>query len=196
MSELPLRIQALKTRRTDDLSGEYLLDPTHSRIGFVARHAMVTKVRGQFTRFEGRAHLDFARPEASSAQVLIEVASIDTREPHRDEHLRTNDFFDAPAHPRIGFRSTHVQPLGGSDYRVTGDLTIKGRTRPVAIDFEHTGAAKDHFGTTRVGFEGSTRIDRRDWGVVWNAPLETGGVLLSETVLLEFEVSAVPAPAA
>ncbi|WP_432486614.1 YceI family protein [Kineococcus sp. SYSU DK018] len=195
MSELPLRIQALKTRRTDDLSGDYVLDPTHSRIGFVTRHAMVTRVRGQFTRFEGRAHLDFARPAASGVEVVIEVASIDTRDPHRDEHLRTNDFFDAPAHPHLAFRSTHVHPLGGADHRVTGDLTIKAVTLPVSVDFEYTGAARDPFGTTRLGFEGSTRINRRDWGVEWNAPLETGGVLVSETVVLEFEISAVPATA-
>ena len=194
METLPLRIQALRTRRTDELSGDYVLDPTHSRIGFVTRHAMVTRVRGQFNDFTGRAHLDFADPAASWVELSIEVASVDTRDPGRDAHLRTNDFFDAPRYPRITFSSRSVQEVGPRTYRVGGDLTIKGTTRAVAVDFEHTGAARDPFGTTRLGFEGATTIKRTDYGVVWNAALETGGVLVSETVPLEFEISATPAP--
>ncbi|WP_432561376.1 YceI family protein [Kineococcus sp. SYSU DK003] len=180
-------------RRVEEMSGDYVLDPSHSRIGFVARHAMVTRVRGQFLDFTGRAHVDFTDPAASWVQVDVAVASVDTRDPHRDEHLRTNDFFDAPHHPTIAFRSRSVEEVGPRIHRIRGDLTIKATTRPVAIDFEYTGAAKDPFGNTRLGFEGSTQIKRSDYDVVWNAPLETGGVLVSDTVTLEFEISALPA---
>jgi polyisoprenoid-binding protein YceI len=174
-----------------DLTGDYVLDVAHSRIGFAARHAMVTKVRGQFNALEAKAHLDFDNPAHSTAQVTIDVASVDTRNPQRDGHLRTNDFFDAVNFPQITFVSTAVEQIDEQTYELTGDLTIKGVTKPVTVEFEHTGAAKDPFGDTRVGFEGGTTINRRDWGVEWNAPLETGGVLVSEKVNLEFEISAI-----
>ncbi len=174
-----------------DLSGSYVIDPTHSRLGFVARHAMVTKVRGSFNAFSGSAVLDFQDPSRSSAEVVIEVASIDTRQAQRDEHLRTNDFFDAATHPQIVFRSTSATPVSEGVVRLSGDLTIKGVTRQVSIDFEDQGAAKDPYGNVRVGFEGSTTISRSDFGVTFNAALETGGVLVSEKVVLEFEISAV-----
>lgn len=173
------------------LSGDYTMDVAHSRIGFVARHAMVTKVRGQFNEFEGKAHLDFDDPEKSSLEVTIEANSIDTRNEQRDGHLRANDFFDVPNHPQITFTSTSVEKVDDEHYRVTGDLTIKGTSKPVSIDFEYAGAAKDPYGNIRLGFEGSTTVNRRDWGVEWNAPLETGGVLVGDKVTLEFEVSAV-----
>lgn len=174
-----------------DLTGDYVLDVTHTRIGFVARHAMVTKVRGSFNTFDGKAHLDFANPAASNAVLAIEVASIDTRQAQRDEHLRANDFFDAPAYPQITFRSTSAEQVGEDVFRLNGDLTIKGVTRPVSVDFEYQGAAKDPYGNVRVGFEGRTTINRSDYGVTFNAALETGGVLVSEKITLEFEVSAV-----
>ena len=173
-----------------DLTGEYVIDPTHSRIGFIARHAMVTKVRGSFNAFDGKAHLDFGNPAASSAEISIEVASVDTRQAQRDEHLRTNDFFDAPTYPTINFASSGVEQLDET-FRLTGLLTIKGVTKPVAVNFEYTGAAKDPYGNIRVGFEGSTTLNRSDYGVTFNAALETGGVLVSEKITLEFEVSAV-----
>lgn len=175
----------------DTLTGDYTVDAGHSRIGFVARHAMITKVRGQFNEFEGRAHLDFADPSASTAELSIEAASIDTRNEQRDGHLRANDFFDAPTFPTIVFRSMAVEKVDDEHYRLTGDLTIKDTTKPVTIDFEYSGTAKDPYGNIRVGFEGSTTINRRDWGVEWNAPLETGGMLVSDKVTLEFEISAV-----
>ncbi|RJK94228.1 YceI family protein [Vallicoccus soli] len=174
-----------------ELTGDYVLDASHSRIGFVARHAMVTKVRGQFTEFAGGAHLDLADPTASSAHVDIEVASVDTRNEQRDGHLRTNEFFDAPSFPQITFRSTGVEVLDESTFAVTGDLTIKGTTKPVTVEFEYTGAAKDPFGNVRVGFEGRASLNRSDFGVSWNAALETGGVLVSEKIALEFELSAI-----
>ena len=173
-----------------DLTGDYTLDPTHTRIGFVARHAMVTKVRGSFEEFAGTAHLDGSDPTKSTASVTMQVQSINTGNAQRDEHLRTNDFFDAPAFPEITFTSTGVV-VDGDDYKLTGDLTIKGVTKPVTIDFEYTGSATDPFGNLRVGFEGKAVIKRTDWGVNWNAALETGGVLVSDKITLEFDVSAI-----
>ncbi len=181
----------VQTLDSEILSGDYTLDVAHSRIGFVARHAMVTKVRGQFNEFEGRGHLDFADPEASTLEVTIEANSVDTRNEQRDGHLRTNDFFDVPNHPQITFASTSVEKLDDEHYRVTGDLTMRGVTEPVSIDFEYAGSTKDPYGNIRLGFEGSTTVNRRDWGVEWNAPLEAGGVLVGDKVTLEFEVSAV-----
>ena len=173
------------------LTGDYVIDPTHSRIGFVARHAMVTKVRGTFNEFEGKAHLDAENPAASTAEVTIEVASIDTRQAQRDEHLRNNDFFDVPNHPQITFRGTKVEVVSEDTFALTGDLTIKGTTKPVTISFEHTGVATDPYGNVRAGFEGSAVINRKDWGVNWNAALETGGVMVGEKITLEFDISAI-----
>ncbi|MEV7122338.1 YceI family protein [Kitasatospora griseola] len=174
-----------------ELTGDYVLDPTHTRIGFVARHAMVTKVRGAFHQFEGTAHLDGADPSRSTGEVVIKAASIDTGVEQRDQHLRTNDFLDAPNFPDITFRTTAVEQRSDSDYRVTGDLTIKDTTRSVTIDFEYTGNAVDPYGNLRVGLEGSVTISRKDYGVTWNAALEGGGVLVGDKVVLEFDVSAI-----
>jgi polyisoprenoid-binding protein YceI len=173
------------------LTGDFTIDPTHSRIGFVARHAMVTKVRGAFTDFSGSAHLDAENPAASTAELTLAVASIDTANPQRDEHLRTNDFFDAPSFPEITFRSTGVEVVDADTFALTGDLTIKGTTKPVTVEFEHTGIATDPYGNLRAGFEGKAVLNRKDWGIAWNAALETGGVLVGEKITLEFDVSAI-----
>ena len=173
------------------VTGRYTIDPSHSRIGFVARHAMVTKVRGAFGDFAGTITVDGENPAASSAELTIQAKSIDTRNADRDAHLRSNDFFDMDSYPEITFRSTAVERVSDTEYRVTGDLTIKGTTKPVTIDFEYTGAATDPFGNQRIGFEGSTTVNRKDWGVNWNAALEAGGVLVSEKVDLVFDVSAI-----
>ena len=174
-----------------ELTGTYTLDPAHTRIGFVARHAMVTKVRGSFNEFAGTAELDGANPENSRVQVTIEAASIDTRNAQRDEHLRSNDFLAMQEYPKITFASTGVRQAGETTFEVTGDLTIKGVTNEITIPFEFEGAATDPFGNQRVGFEGSVTINRRDYGVTWNAALEGGGVLVSDKVTLEFEISAI-----
>ena len=174
-----------------ELTGTYTLDPAHTRIGFVARHAMVTKVRGAFNEFTGTAVLDGANPANSRVEVTIEAASIDTRNAQRDEHLRSNDFLAMQEYPKITFTSTGVRQAGETTYEVTGDLTIKGVTNPVTIPFTFEGAAKDPFGNLRAGFEGSVTVNRKDYGITWNAALETGGVLVSDKVTLEFEVSAV-----
>lgn len=174
-----------------ELTGTYTIDPAHSRFGFVARHAMVTKVRGAFNEFEGKAVIDGERPENSSANVTLQVASVDTRNAQRDEHLRNNDFLDVAKYPTITFTSTSIRHEGGNDFVVTGDLTIKDVTKSISIPLEFQGAVKDPFGNDRIGFEGSVTINRKDWGVSWNAALETGGVLVSENVTLEFEISAI-----
>ncbi|MFI6582662.1 YceI family protein [Embleya sp. NPDC050493] len=179
------------TVQMSELTGDYVLDPAHTRIGFVARHAMVTKVRGAFHRFEGTAHLDGADPARSTGRVVIKAESIDTGVQQRDQHLRTNDFLDAPNFPDITFRSTSVEPRSDTEFRVTGDLTIKDTTRPVAVDFEYTGNAVDPSGNLRVGLEGSVTISRKDFGVTWNAALEGGGVLVGDKVVLEFDISAI-----
>ncbi|MER8232302.1 YceI family protein [Streptomyces sp. NPDC094049] len=174
-----------------ELTGDYVLDIAHSRIGFVARHAMVTKVRGAFYQFEGTAHLDGGDPARSTGQVVIKAESIDTGVEQRDQHLRTNDFLDVPNFPDITFRSTAVEVRSDTDYRVTGDLTVKDTTRPVTIDFEYTGNAVDPYGNLRVGLEGSVTISRKEFGVTWNAALEGGGVLVSDKIVLEFDISAI-----
>jgi polyisoprenoid-binding protein YceI len=149
----------------------------------------VTKVRGSFGDWEGQAVVaeDF---EQSSAKVSIKVASVSTGNEQRDAHLHSNDFFDIENYPEITFVSTSVA-VDGDVVNVTGDLTIKGVTKSVTIPFEYTGSAIDPFGNQRIGFEGSITVNRKDWGVNWNAALEAGGVLVSEKVTLEFDVSAI-----
>lgn len=178
-----------------DVTGDYSLDATHTRIGFSARHAMVTTVRGQFDEFEGSAHLDLNNPAASSANVRIKVASVSTGQEQRDAHLRTGDFFDAEVFPEIVFASTKVEKFDEETLLVTGDLTIKDVTRPVTVEFTLNGSAKDVYGNLRVGFEGSATISRKDWGLSYNAALETGGVLISDKIKLQLDVSAIATPA-
>lgn len=178
------------TTAINDISGDYTLDTSHSRLGFVARHAMVTKVRGQFGAFEGTASIDAATPANSKVDLTIDVASVTTGSPDRDGHLKSADFFDVENFANIRFVSTDVK-RDGDDWAITGDLTIKDTTKSVTIDFEQTGSAVDPFGNTRVGFEGETTVNRKDFGLVWNAALETGGVLVSEKVKLEFDISAI-----
>jgi len=173
------------------LTGTYTLDVAHSRLGFVARHAMVTKVRGAFNAFEGATTIDGENPSNSSVEITIDVNSIDTRNEQRDGHLRTNDFFDIANHPQITFKSTGIEHDGGNEFSVTGDLTIKGVTKSVTFPLEFTGAVKDPWGNDRIGFEGSTTLNRTDYGVNFNAALEAGGVLVSEKITLEFELAAV-----
>ncbi|MFI5613837.1 YceI family protein [Amycolatopsis sp. NPDC051903] len=173
------------------LTGEYTIDTAHSRIGFVARHAMVTKVRGAFNEFDGAFSLNGDEPAKSSATVTIKAHSIDTRNADRDGHLRSNDFLSMDEYPEIKFVSTGITQTGDASFDVTGDLTIKDVTQTITIPFDFEGSAKDPFGNDRVGFEGSTTISRKDYGITWNAALETGGVLVSDKVTLEFEISAI-----
>lgn len=173
-----------------ELTGSYTIDPSHSRVGFVARHAMVTKVRGQFNDFAGTFTINADNPSASSAKVTIQAGSVDTRSEDRDGHLRSDDFFAPDKYPEITFVSTGIEQVSDSEYKLTGDLTIRDVTKPVTLDVEFDGTATDPWGNTRVGFEGKTSVNRRDWGLDWNTPLDSGGVLVSEKITLEFEVSA------
>ena len=167
-----------------DLKGTYVIDAVHSRIGFSARHAMVTKVRGGFSQFEGTAQLNGEDPTASNVNISIQSGSFDSGVQMRDDHVKSGDFLDVEAYPTLSFSSTDV----------TGDLTIKNLTHPITIPFSYLGTAKDPFGNVRSGFEGETTINRKDYGIVWNAALETGGVLVSEKVTLDIEISAILQP--
>ena len=174
---------------TLQLAGDYVIDPEHSRIGFTARHAMVTKVRGSFGEFSGTAHIA-ADADASHTTLTVHAPSFTTNHDQRDGHVKSADFLDVESFPELTFRSTSV--VGdGENYKITGDLTIKDTTKAITIDFEYTGLAKDPFGNVRAGFEGSTTINRKDYGITFNAALETGGVLVSEKVGLEFDISAI-----
>lgn len=173
------------------LTGDYTIDPSHTTIGFVARHAMVTNVKGSFKEFTGSLHLDGSDPSKSTASIDVVMDSIDTGSADRDGHLKSADFFKTDEFPTMTFRSTQVEAAGDGEYRVTGDLTILGTTRPLTIDVEYNGAATDPFGNQRVGFEGKAEILRSDWGLSWNAALETGGFLVSDKIKLNFDISAI-----
>ena len=172
------------------------IDPSHSTIGFSARHMVFTKVHGTFATFSGEVALDPAAPEKGSARFAIETASVTTRDEKRDGHLRSADFFDVEKHPRITFASTGVTPKGGARYAVRGDLTIRGTTKPVVLDVELAGVQKSPWGTNVAGLTATTSIDRRDWGLVWNVPLEAGGLLVSEKIDLDIELELVEEAAA
>ncbi|HSO70295.1 MAG TPA: YceI family protein [Arachnia sp.] len=174
----------------NELNGTYILDASHSTFSFVTRHAMVTKVRGSFEQFEGSAVVDAANPANSTLDVTIDAGSITTRNADRDGHIRSADFFDVENHPTWTFKGTDFA-IKGDVVEVTGDLTIKDTTRPITLPLEYQGAAKDPFGNVRVGFEGSTDILRSDFGLTWNAALETGGFLVSDKVAIEVEISAI-----
>ena len=171
-------------------AGTYVIDPSHTEVSFVARHAMVTKVRGYFRDLEGTITVadDFA---ASTATATMQTASVDTGSADRDGHLKSADFFDVETHPTITFTATRVQDVDGSNFDLVGDLTIKGVTKEVSLQATYDGTAQDPFGNVRAGFTAITTVDREDWGLSWNAALETGGVLVSKKITLNLEVSAI-----
>jgi polyisoprenoid-binding protein YceI len=169
----------------------FIIDSVHSHVGFSVKHMMVSTVRGQFRKFDGKIRLDADNFAKSSFEGEIDVASIDTGNSDRDNHLRTNDFFDAPNHPKITFKSTNIVARGGNEYLVHGDLTIRGVTKPVALDVEFSGTAKNPYGKTVAGLSASAVVNRKDFGVNFNAILETGGVAVGEKVKLELELEAV-----
>jgi len=167
----------------------WTVDPVHSHVGFSVRHMMVTTVRGTFSTYSGTFELDPADFTKSTISGQIEVASIDTKNADRDNHLRTDEFFDAANHPTISFTSTRIEAKGDA-YVVHGDLTLRGVTKPVALDVEFAGATKNPYGQTIIGVSATGAINRRDFGVKYNALLETGGVAVSEKVKIEIEVQA------
>lgn len=169
--------------------GTYVLDTMHTTIGFTVRHMAVSKVRGAFNKYEGTLELA-ENPEDSKVRVTIDAGSVDTRDENRDNHLRTNDFFDVANHPTWTFVSTSIKPEGATEWKVEGDLTIRGVTKSVTLDAELEGVVKDPYGMHRVGFSARTTINREDFGVAFGAVMEAGGLVVAKKVDIEIEVEA------
>ncbi len=171
--------------------GTWNVDPSHSTVGFVARHLMISKVRGTFTAFSGTVEIAEDRL-ASTVTASVEMASVQTGDEGRDGHLRTGDFFDVEQYPNMTFVSTGIRP-DGDDFVLTGELTIKGVTRSVEFALEYEGASTDPWGNRKIGFSAETEINRKDFGLEWNVALETGGVLVGEKVKIQLDIQAVQA---
>jgi polyisoprenoid-binding protein YceI len=167
----------------------FVIDKAHSEATFQVRH-LVTKVRGRFTDLGGTLAFDEASPERSTVSFAIQAASIDTGTPDRDAHLRSEDFFHVEKHPVMTFVSTSITPLGGNAYEVTGDLTLRGVTKRITLPVSYLGKAKDPWGNEKIGFEAETTINRKDFGLVWNAALETGGFLVGDEVKVSVSIQA------
>ncbi|MFF8908007.1 YceI family protein [Streptomyces olivaceoviridis] len=173
------------------LTGLWTIDRSHSRVGFSVRHAMVTTVRGAFTDYDSTLYFDGARPSQSRAELVVRVASVDTGVEQRDAHIVGPDFFDARRYPEMTFRSTSTSHEGDGSFRMTGDPTIRDVTRPVHLQLDYLGSVLDPFGYERAGFDGTTTIDRTEWGLAYNHRLKTGGTMVSEKVRLQFDISAI-----
>jgi len=167
------------------------IDQSHSGINFSVKHMMISTLRGQFTDLSGTFEFDEANPAATSADIKIGAASIQTRDDKRDGHLKSPDFLDVANHPYITFKSTRVEGVNGNSATLIGDLTIRGVSKEVALDVEYAGQQKAPWGTTSAGFTATTKINREDWGLTWNAPLEFGGVLVGKEIKIEIELEAV-----
>jgi polyisoprenoid-binding protein YceI len=172
-------------------TGTWTIDTSHSSAEFVVRHLVVSKLKGRFTSFEGAIKIDAEDPLASSVTASIDLASVDTHDEKRDEHLRSADFFDVEKNPTLTFVSRKVTADGGDEYLVEGDLTIAGVTRTVVLDLEFNGVSADPWGGTRAGFSATTEINRRDFGLEWNVVMDTGAALVGEKVKIALEVEAV-----
>lgn len=184
----------MSTTTKEQTRSTWNIDPVHTQVEVAVKHMMITTVRGRFPDVRGTITVDEEDPESSGVEVTIDAAGIDTRNEDRDAHLRSEDFLDVEEHPEITFRSTRIEGAHdkpGEPFRVVGDLTIRGETREVVLDATYEGTGEDPWGGTRVGFSASTEIDRRDFGLRWNQALETGGVLVANTVKIELEVQAV-----
>ncbi|PJA77017.1 polyisoprenoid-binding protein [bacterium CG_4_9_14_3_um_filter_65_15] len=175
------------------LAAEYSIDNTHSEIGFQVRHLAISKVNGKFASYAGSFNFAPDKPQEWTAEVTIDVASIDTDNTKRDDHLRSPDFFDAEKFPQISFKSTGVTMSDDSEGTVTGGLTMRGVTKPVTLDLEFLGAVVDPWGNQRAGFSLSGTIDRQDWGLSWSQTLETGGLVVSDKVKLMIDVEGIQA---
>lgn len=167
------------------------IDPAHTLVEFSAKHMMVVTVRGRFSGVKGTIELNESDPAKSIVVAEIDATTIDTRTEQRDNHLRSADFLHVEQHPTITFRSTKVEPAGGDRYKVTGDLTIRGTTRPVTLDTTLNGRGKTPYGKEIIGFSAETTINRKDWGLNWNVALETGGFVVGDTIKIALEVEAV-----
>lgn len=166
----------------------WTIDSAHSEINFTVRHMMISNVRGRFEKFSGEVEFDEYDPTLSKVDVQLEAASINTREAQRDGHLRSADFLNVEQYPYVTFKSTRIEVIDDIEGKVYGDLTIRNITRPVVLDVEYAGMAKSPYGTTSAGFSASTTINRKEWGLVWNVALETGGVLVGEDIKINIEL--------
>lgn len=172
------------------------IDPAHTLVEFSAKHMMITTVKGRFADVRGSLTVDEERPEASSVTVELAAASLDTRTEQRDQHLRSADFLDAAIYPLISFRSRRIEGLRfaeGAEFRIVGDLTIRDVTREIALNATYEGRGRDPWGGERVSFSATTKLDRRDFGLTWNAALESGGVLVSNEIKIHIEAQAIRA---
>jgi polyisoprenoid-binding protein YceI len=192
MLETKTMTTATATQTTTTETTTYRIDPAHSEVAFQVRH-LLTRVRGRFLQFEGTFTYDEQQRESSSADVTILAASIDTSEASRDVHLRSGDFFDVEQYPTLTFRSTRVAEAGPERLDVAGDLRIHGVTRPVTLAVTVLGRATDPWGNEKLGFEAETTINRKDFGLTWNAALETGGVLVGDEVTIQLSIQATAA---
>ena len=170
--------------------GIYELDPSHSSVSFTARHLMVSKVRGRFAVNGGRVVVG-EHPTDSSVEAVVDAASVHSGDAKRDEHLRSDDFLATSSYPTINFRSTRVDDTGDGEFTLSGDLTLRGVTRPVVLHGEYLGTQETPFGDTRIGFTAETEVSRKDWGLEWNMALETGGVVVGDKVKLTIDVEAI-----
>jgi polyisoprenoid-binding protein YceI len=169
----------------------WAIDGAHSNVEFAVKHMMIATVKGSFQQVEGTVAFDEARPEAASVNARIDASSITTHNEMRDNHLRTNDFFNAEKWPHITFDSTRVEPAGAGEYKVYGDLTVRDVTKPVVLHTEYEGQIKDGYGKQRAAFTATTEINRKEFGINWNAALEAGGVAVGDKVKITLHIAAV-----
>ena len=174
----------------------WTIDSAHSEINFTVRHMMISNVRGRFEKFSGTVDFNEAEPVKSTVDVTIDAASINTKEPNRDGHLRSADFFDAEQYPSITYKSTRVEKRDDYHGKIYGSLTIKNITRPVVLEVEYSGKAKSPWGTFSAGFTATTKINRKDWDLTWNKSLETGGMLVGDEITISIELEIIQQPEA
>lgn len=169
----------------------WVLDPSHSLVEFSVKHMMIATVKGRFSKFEGALTADVSDLTTAEIAVTADVASIDTRDSQRDDHLRSADFFDVEQFPTLTFQSARIERVAGAEYKLTGNLTIHGVTHEVTFDTTFEGTGKDPWGNERAGFSAEAKINRKDYGLVWNVALETGGILVGDQVKIAIQISAV-----
>jgi polyisoprenoid-binding protein YceI len=164
------------------------IDPSHSQATFTVKHMMFSTVRGQFKVLSGHVHIDEQHPENSWVDAQVDASSVDTRDERRDGHLKSPDFFDVQNYPTLTFKSNKIEHVSGDEYKVYGDLTMRGVSKPVVFDGEYNGQGKSPYGILVAGLSAKTKINRKDWGLNWNAALESGGVLVSDQVTIEIDL--------
>jgi len=179
----------MTTTRT--ATSTWTIDPAHSSAEFAVKHLMVSTFKGHFRSLEGTVHLDEANPANSSVAASVDVASVDTQTPDRDAHLRSDDFFNAERYPKMTFRSTRVEQIDGTNWKVTGELTVRDVTKEVVLDTEYEGRIVDPWGNERIGFTARTELSRKEFGVRWNAAIETGGVVVGDKVRISLNIEIV-----